>query len=110
MGTGPFGEPGGDAQDVQRGGDEQMQEAGLGEPPVAGPAQVPQADALRERSLDAGSGGVAFLELICSSACSRLLERLVQWPWSDGKRARVWKRRTAVVLDSGDSRQSQSGC
>jgi len=60
---GALSEPGGEAGDIERGGDHEVLQAGLRQPEVARVPQVAGADPLGDRPLDPGAGGVARREI-----------------------------------------------
>ena len=97
MGAGALREPSRHAQDVERGGDEQVQEPCFGEAAVARPAQVAEADPLGDRPFDPRPGAVPLAELRCVLAPPRVVERLVQRPGADGERALTVRRHAALA-------------
>ncbi len=71
-------EPRRHAVEIERGGDEQVQQARLGEAAVARPAQVADGHTLGERPCDPGAGVVPRAELRRALAPPRVVERLIQ--------------------------------
>ena len=104
VGQGAFGEPGGVAQQVKRGGEEQMEQAGLGEATVAGAATVAQADRLGDGALDAGALGVGGPEggglLLAAGGLDGLMERL-----GPQVRVRGWPGEATQAARTGQARQ-----